>query len=427
MLTWLILSNASIINRDFILERKNIVIDEPKGNISKILDDLPSSDEKVIDCKNRWLFPGLVDIHVHLRDLGQQNKENFVTGSQAAIHGGFTTVFDMPNKIPPINNQLFFQKVRKLAESINQTDIYSYVLVDDHLLAESFNWIYGKIIFGGTTAFSGVEYSILEKVNQLQEKFIAIHAEDKNEIARNEKLYDKNNTKFHNKIRSADAERIAVDKIINFVGTHKNYLNRYHIAHVTLPETVIKINKANLTNLSFEVAPHHMFLSEDDIDLLGDYVKVNPPLRSYDEMMELRNLWINGEVPVLASDHAPHTKEEKIHSKVSGIPSLDTNLRLLTDFCLKSNISPSIITKTFSTNPAILLALNDRGIVEEGKKADLVLVDPNHKEIVEEIYSKCQWSPWMGKTLQGVPICTWKNGKIVYKKESDSSSEINKE
>ena len=144
-------------------------------------------------------------------------------------------------------------------------------------------------------------------------------------------------------------------------------------------------------------------------------------------MMELRNLWINGEVPVLASDHAPHTKEEKIHSKVSGIPSLDTKLRLLTDFCLKSNISPSIITKTFSTNPAILLALNDRGIVEEGKKADLVLVDPNHKEIVEEIYSKCQWSPWMGKTLQGVPICTWKNGKIVYKKESDSSSEINKE
>lgn len=416
----MILTNATIINPDFILEGHHIVIDEKNGIITKILEDIPnSSDQNIFDCKNMWLFPGLVDIHVHLRDFEQRNKEDFNTGSQAALHGGFTTVFDMPNKIPSINNQLMYQKARIMAERITTTDIYSYVLVDDQLLSESFNWTYGKIIFGGTTASSGVEYSILNQVNLLQEKFIAIHAEDRDEIVRNEKLYDKTDVKNHNKIRSPKAEQIAVEMVLNFLEKNRNFLNRYHIAHVTLPETVKRIKKSNLTNLSFEVAPHHMFLSEDDTELLGDYVKVNPPLRSNAEMKELRNLWIAGEIPILASDHAPHTKEEKINQKVSGIPSLDTNLRLLTDFCLKSNISPSLITKTFSTNPALLMAKNDRGIIEEGKKADLVLVDPNRKESVQEIYSKCGWSPWEGRTLQGVPICTWKKGILVYQKETD--------
>ena len=287
-------------------------------------------------------------------------------------------------------------------------------LVDNQLLAERFDWTYAKIYFGGSTATEGVEYDILDKVNDLQEKFFAIHAEDKAQIVRNEVLYDKMDSRNHNKIRSPDAELLAVSRVIKFLEDHKNYLNRYHIAHVTLPETVDKIIGANLPNLSFEVAPHHMFLSENDFEILGDYVKVNPPLRSHDHMIQLRKLWIEGKIPILASDHAPHTKEEKINLKVSGIPSLDTNLRLLLDFCLKSNISPTLITKTFSSNPSLLMALNDRGIIEKGKKADLVLVNPNRKEIVSTIYSKCKWSPWQGKGLQGVPLITFKNGKPVY-------------
>ena len=161
-----------------------------------------------------------------------------------------------------------------------------------------------------------------------------------------------------------------------------------------------------------------MFLCEDDIDVLGDYIKVNPPLRSYEKMVELRNLWIGGKVPIIASDHAPHTKDEKVNQKVSGIPSLDTNLRLLVDFCLKSSISPTLIAKTCSTNPALLMALHDRGVIEEGKKADLVLFDPNKSETVDKIYSKCNWSPWQGKTLQGIHLITFKSGRPVYINET---------
>ncbi len=409
----MILANATIVNPDFILESQNVQINEAAGLITKIMPDIPETDEIIFDCKDMWLFPGLVDIHVHLRDLNQSQKEDFKTGTQAAIHGGFTTLFDMPNKEPPINNQLFYQKVQSLAKNIKDVDIYSFVLVDDQLLKEGFNWTYGKIFFGGTTATAGVEYNILDRVNKLQEKFFTIHAEDASTIKQNQSLFS-NEIKFHNKIRSPEGELIAVSYIINFLEKNRNYLNRYHIAHVTLPETVNKILSANLTNLSFEVAPHHMFLSEDDIDSLGEFIKVNPPLRSYDQMLELRKLWIEGKIPVLASDHAPHTKEEKMKLKMSGIPSLDTNLRLLLDFCLKSNISPTLITKTFSTNPAQLLALNDRGIIEEGKRADMVLVDPNKKEIINEIYSKCNWSPWQGKGLQGVPLITFKNGIPVF-------------
>lgn len=409
----MILTNATIINPDFIEDGQTIQINEVTGLIEKIVSDIPETDEVIFDCKGMWLFPGMVDIHVHLRDLNQVQKEDFKTGSQAAIHGGFTTLFDMPNKLPPINNQLFYQKVKALAKNIKDVDIYSFVLVDDQLLQEHFDWTYGKIYFGGTTATTGVEYEILDKVNKLQEKFLTIHAEDASTIKHNQSLFP-NEIKFHNKIRAPEAELTAVSYIINFLEKNRNYLNRYHIAHITLPETVNKILSANLTNLSFEVAPHHMFLSEDDIESLGEFIKVNPPLRSYDQMMELRKLWIEGKIPVLASDHAPHTKEEKLILKASGIPSLDTNLRLLLDFCVKSNISPTLITKTFSTNPAQLLALNDRGVIEEGKKADLVLVDPNRKEIVNKIYSKCNWSPWQGKGLQGVPLITFKDGKPVY-------------
>ena len=409
----MILTNATIINPDFILESQNIQINEITGIISKISPDSIENDEAVFDCKDMWLFPGLIDIHVHLRDLNQSNKEDFVTGSQAAVHGGFTTLFDMPNKNPPINNQLFYQKVQALAKKIPEVDIYHFVLVDDQLLNENFNWTFGKIFFGGTTATAGVEYSILEKVNLLQEKFFSIHAEDAKIIQKNEKLFSKDVTN-HNKIRSPEAELTAVSHIIDFLEKNRNYLNRYHIAHVTLPETVQKITKANLSNLSFEVTPHHMFLSEDDIEYLGEFIKVNPPIRSYEQMIELRKLWVEGKIPVLASDHAPHTKEEKLNQKVSGLPSLDTNLRILLDYCLTSNISPTLITRTFSTNPAVLVALNDRGIIEEGKKADLVLVNPNLKEIVDKIYSKCKWSPWQGKGLQGVPVITFKNGKPVF-------------
>ena len=182
----MILTNATIINSDEILESRTIIIDEISGLIKSITKALQEgTDEKVIDCKNMWLFPGLIDIHVHLRDLNQSQKEDFTSGSQAAIHGGYTTLFDMPNKQPPINNQLFFQKVQKLAENISIADIYNYVLIDDHLLSESFNWTFGKIFFGGTTATTGVEYEILDKINHLQEKFFAIHAEDKDEIVAN--------------------------------------------------------------------------------------------------------------------------------------------------------------------------------------------------------------------------------------------------
>ena len=112
----MILTNATIINPDFILESQNIQINEITGIISKISPDSIENDEAVFDCKDMWLFPGLIDIHVHLRDLNQSNKEDFVTGSQAAVHGGFTTLFDMPNKNPPINNHLFNQKLQSFVK-----------------------------------------------------------------------------------------------------------------------------------------------------------------------------------------------------------------------------------------------------------------------------------------------------------------------
>lgn len=412
----MILSNVTIVNTNKIMHEKHIVINEKKGLITNIADELPNIEGKVIDCKNMWLFPGLIDIHVHLRDLQtQKHKEDFFTGSKAALHGGYTTLFDMPNKSPPINSSEMFQKVQSLTANNTLVDIFHYALIDENSLSKPFNWTYGKIYFGGSTATNGVEYSVLEKVNLLQEKIISIHAEDGEEIQRNKQKIVTSDVYSHGRIRSPAAELIATERVINFLINKNNYLNRYHIAHVTLPNTIEKILSTNLSNISFEVTPHHMFLSENDLDILGDFVRVNPPLRSFDNMIKLRNLWVEGKIPIISSDHAPHTKNEKIQEKQSGIPSLDTNLRILADYCLKSNINPSLITRTCSTNPAQLMGLPDRGVIDIGKKADFVLLDPNKSEVIKKLYTKCNWSPWEGKRLQGIPVCTLKNGKIVYR------------
>ena len=413
------LVNVAIITDECITHNMTVTLNAEKGIITDITPYKPDLDvlidnENSLDCSNFWLFPGLIDIHVHLRDLGQSENEDYNTGSLSAINGGFTTVFDMPNKKPPTNSLERLININKLTKNIKSVDIFNYVLIEDELLSESFDWIYGKIYFGGSTATSGVEYSILDKIATLSGKFFSIHAEDGEIIRQNMLEYDSTNVLDHNKIRSPKSELKAVKVILQFLQKNNNKNNHYHFAHVTLPETV-EIIPNNIQNISFEVAPHHLFLCEDDVNELQELIKVNPPLRSKKDMIALRRLWVEGKIPLLASDHAPHTLENKKSLKPSGIPSLDTNLRLLLDFCITNDINPSIITKTFSSNPAKIMNMQDKGIITIGSKADLVLVDPTKSEIIskEIIKSKCKWSPWEGKELKGIPIATWKNGRIV--------------
>jgi dihydroorotase len=412
-----LLKNITIIHEDRIDKSVDIRINGISGLIENIASEIDSkNEEKILDCSNLWMFPGLIEIHAHLRDFGQSYKEDYTTATKAALAGGYTTVFDMPNKIPPVNNIEMYNKVLKKIEHINMIDIYQYIMITNNLFELNDFWIYGKIYLGaGSTAASGQEYNIIEKTHRFMNKFISIHAEDGKIISKNSKKYT-DPVFDHNKIRSPAAELTAIKKVLEILETKSLTNNKYHFAHISLPESINLIKNYNLKNVSFEAAPHHLFLSEDDLNNLKVFGKVNPPLRSKKDMLGLRALWEKGEIPIIASDHAPHTIEEKEKLKVSGIPSLDTNLRLLLDHCLKNSISPTLITKTCSTNTAKLMGIfESKGSIEIGKKADLVLVDPEKEEPIskEMLETKAKWTPW-GKKLLSVPIVTFKDARIVW-------------
>ena len=414
----MIIKNIAIIHENKIQKNTDIRLNEKTGCIQDINSKLePESKEKILNGSGLWIFPGLIDIHVHLRDFEQNYKEDYKTGVKSAISGGYTTIFDMPNKVPPVDTYEIYKIVLNKIENIKDVDIYQYVMITNDLLKKNDFWTYGKIYLGaGSTSALGQEYSILDKTNKFKGKFISIHAEDSEIIAKNSKIY-KNPVFDHNKIRSPDAETIAIKNVLEKIKNNNLTKNHIHFAHVSLPSSIELINSYKLENISFEAAPHHLFLNEDDLIQLGSFGKVNPPLRSYEDMHKLRILWEEGKIPVLASDHAPHTEEEKKSENPSGIPSLDTNFRVLLDHCLRNSISPSLITKTYSTNPAKLIGLfKDHGSIETGKKADFVLVDPTKEEKITKsmLNTKAKFSPWENKILKGVPLFTFKAGTQVW-------------
>jgi dihydroorotase len=344
-----------------------------------------SIKEQGIDAKGLYLCPGMVDVHVHLRDLNQSYKETLESGAQAALHGGITTVFDMPNKDPKVDNLKVLNELKEKASKISEIDIFSYLLLNDH--------------------------SKFTK-KTIDSKFLVIHAEDSSVIAKNQKELNFN-VENHNNIRSIEAETVAIEKIITEIKKKTTIENKihYHFAHVTNKEALDCISKQNLPNYSTEVTPHHIVLNTNDLSRLKNRGFVNPPLRSKHTQQELMKMFLQNKIPILATDHAPHNLEEKIEKNLSGFPSLETVVPVM----LSSKIPLSLLVKTYSKNPSKIMNLKDRGEIKPGKLADLILIDleKSLKVSAEELCSKAKWSPWDGEILNGWVSKTWKRGKLV--------------
>ncbi|MHA2363954.1 MAG: dihydroorotase [Candidatus Hodarchaeales archaeon] len=405
------MKNIDLILPNSIINGGAIEWDEETGCITTVLahKSLPMSTD-AIDGKRNWLFPGFIDIHVHFRDFNHSHKETYQSGSNAALKGGITTIFDMPNKIPPLDTQ------KRLNNAIQQSkksniDIFTFALLTELSIKEDMFWKYGKIYFGGSTAAQDTPYKILKKIPDSTALIISCHAEDGSIIRENLKCFDPKNVYQHNQIRDPQAEVTAVKNVLTLLKDMKFQQTKFHIAHVSVPNTINILNNNSLS-LSFEVTPHHMFLNTNDLVKLGELGRVNPPLRDKNDMLQIRNSWEQGLIPIVASDHAPHTLEEKENNYVSGIPELDTAFRVLIDHCLRKTISPSLIARTYSYNPAQRMNITDRGHLKSGLMADLVLVDPNMKEkiISDHLETKCGWSPWENQELKGIPLVTWKRG-----------------
>ncbi len=393
------------------LQKKNILIDN--GKIVDLVDDEPQTDD-VIDADGLIILPGAIDAHVHFREPGNTAKEDFLTGSQAAAAGGVTTVLDMPNNNPPITTIKALEEKRKLAaKSVVNFGLFMGATEDNaDEIKEAKNIPGVKIYMGSSTGNLLVTDDEALKRIFSTGKLCVVHAEDEDLMKENMKVHTKNHVSSHGKIRNRESAQKALLRAIELSGSAK-----IHIAHISTKEELDAIRRAKQVNvaISCEVTPHHLFLSEKDTEQLLNYGKMNPPLRSAEDVSLLWEGLRDGTIDIVATDHAPHLREEKdkdYSDAPSGIPGVDTMLPLLLDSVQQGRISLERVVEVTSSAPARIFGLK-KGKIEKGYDADLVLVDMNKEQIVRP-RSKCGWSAFEGQTLKGWPQITLVNGQVVF-------------
>jgi len=426
-----VLTNAkAYINQEIV--QCSIAIEN--GKIFKISKEthMPKSDKK-IDLKNFLVLPGLIDPHVHLRSEGKSYKEDFYTGTAAAAAGGFTTVLDMPNNLPVTCSSETLKNRIKLAEKriLVNVGFYSEFPRDLIELPEIVNE--GAIAFklflahqiGGLNI--DVDLSLQEaltKVNELDMPF-AVHAEDKNLLLLNEKKLknsNKNDFKAFLKAHSEEVEYYAIERLLRLneeIGAH------LHFCHVSTMKglTLIKNAKETNTKITCEVTPNHLFLSNNAFDRYGPLLIMMPPPRSENNVNALLNAIRNGWVDVLGSDHAPHTINEKINTNVwdvkVGLPGLETSLPLMLTMVNKRLLNIGDIVLLFSENPARIFKLPRLGFIEQGKNADLTVIDFKKKFKIDasSFNSKAKYSPYDGWDVQGSPVKTFVKGTLIMEEQ----------
>lgn len=388
----------------------------------------PTSDETVFDARGMLLFPGAIDVHVHFREPGGEHKETWKTGSQSAAAGGVTTVVDQPNTNPPTTTKTAYtSKAALAADSVVDYGINGGVTPDwnPDTLFECPLFALGEVFLADSTGKMGIDETLFRQALIRAAKTeipVTIHAEDAAQFNTDIYGHESGGTgtdaavDIWSQYRSATAEIKAIERAIEIateVGAD------IHIAHTSTPAGV---DAATASNVTCEVTPHHLFLSRDNAAKLGTYGRMNPPLRSEARRKELWDRLIAGDIDMIATDHAPHTYDEKAASlwdAPSGVPGVETMLPLLFERARRDEISYERIRDVTARNPASRFGLNNKGHIAVGYDADLILIDPTATQTIKGdiLHSKCTWTPFDG--MNGIfPELTMVRGTVVYDGES---------
>jgi dihydroorotase len=414
----LVIKNARLFMGDA-LQTFEIAVDNRK--ISKIGKIISTEEvDRVIDARGALVLPGAIDVHVHFRDPGMKQKEDWYTGSCAAAAGGVTAVIDHPNTIPPtIDPDSFKIKKKEAKKSIIDYGINAGVtgkLKHITTLWELGITAFGEVFMADSTGALNVNdltlRGALEIIGDLG-AVTCIHAEDE-EIRRKFAHIVKGNLapEYYSKSRPPLSEKIAVEKAIKFAGNSK-----LHFCHISAAESLetIRRAKAENTNITCEVAPHHLFLSTRDWKHLGTLGKMNPPLRNFHDQKSLWKGLNNGTVDVIASDHAPHLEPEKltdIWSAPAGVPGVETMLPLMLNAVKRNLITLKRLLEVTSEAPARIFGFN-KGMLAPGYDADIVIVGELTEIRTEKMHSKSGWTPYKG--MKGIfPKMTLSRGEIVF-------------
>ena len=349
--------------------------------------------------RHMLILPSGLDIHVHFREPGMEYKEDFSTGSQAAAMAGVTFVMDMPNNVPPIINGEAFKRKLELIKGKAWVDYDIYAGVAKKLVEEA--RAYKLYLSHDNEIFLDYEHlpDLLKEIKK-RNKILAVHAEDRGCIKRkgkNLKEYDMNSP--------VKCEVEAIKKLIEI---NEEINAKLHICHVTNEQAASIIN----SRASFGVTLHHILFSNTSKFVREAMGKVNPPLRSEEERKKLFNMVVRGKIPIMESDHAPHTIEEKesFEDAKAGIPGVDALLPYMLYMVKERILSLKTFVKMLSENPAKLMNIN-KGEIKEGRDADFIVVDLKKVKKIKPL-SKCGWSVYEG--MKAVyPYQVWMRGEMV--------------
>lgn len=376
--------------------------------------------DETVDAAGLHLIPGVVDDQVHFRDPGLTHKEDLHSGSRACARGGVTSFFEMPNTIPTTTSVERLEAKLRLAASkcvVNYGFYIGATSANLEELAAATRTPGIKIFIGSSTGDLLVdEQAALERIFAETTLPVCAHCEDEATIRANRKaIGGGRDYADHSRIRDHAAASIATRRAMDLAIRHRH---RFHVLHVsTADETELLRERHGL--VTAEVCPHHLFFNVDDYGRLGPLVQMNPSVKTRADNEALWAALRDGRIQVVATDHAPHTLEEKQRpypDSPSGVPAVENSLALMLDAAHRGLCTLEQVVAWMCEAPARVWDAAAKGRIQEGYDADLVLVDLNKTATIRnaEQVSKCGWSPWDGTELTGWPVRTWVLGRCVF-------------
>ena len=423
-----LIKNAQIVNENQIFKGDLLIENDL---ILKIGNDISEENaHRVIDADGKYLLPGVIDDQVHFREPGLTHKGDIESESRAAIAGGVTSFIEQPNTVPNAVTQQLLEEKYKIAAEKSFAN-YSFMMggtndnLEEVLKTNPRNVAGIKLFLGSSTGNMLVDNpETLENIFSKTKMLIAVHCEDEATIRANTEKYRKEfgddiPMKFHHLIRSEEACYISSSKAVELAEKTGARLHVFHVS--TAKETELFRNDIPLKDkkITAEVCVHHLTFTDVDYETKGTLIKWNPAVKTQKDKDGLWKALLDDRIDVIATDHAPHTWEEKqnVYTKApSGGPLVQHTLVLMIENFKNGKITLEKIVEKMCHNPAILFQIEKRGFIREGYKADVVLVDLNDNSTVtkENILYKCGWSPFEGSVFHSKITHTFVNGNLVY-------------
>lgn len=424
----ILIKNAKIVNENQIFESDLLIEKDLISKISKNISE--EGADKIIDASGKYLLPGIIDDQVHFREPGLTHKGDIESESRAAIAGGVTSFIEQPNTVPNAVTQELLEEKYQIASEKSFAN-YSFMMggtndnLEEILKTNPRNVAGIKLFLGSSTGNMLVDNpETLENIFSKTKMLIAVHCEDESTIRKNTEIYKEKfgediPMKYHHLIRSEEACYLSSSKAVELA---KKTGARLHIFHVSAAkETELFQNNIPLKDkkITAEVCVHHLTFTNEDYETKGTLIKWNPAVKTEKDKDGLWEALLDDRIDIVATDHAPHTWQEKqnVYTKApSGAPLVQHSLVAMIEHFKKGKISLEKIVEKMCHNPAILFQIEKRGFVKEGFKADLVLVDLDDEFTVskENILYKCGWSPLEGTTFHSKITHTFVNGNLVF-------------